>query len=116
MNRKSRGAFAEDYASELLSKNGYKILKRNYTTAFSEIDIIAVKNGILVFIEVKARWGLKFGKPEEAVDSKKLFKIRKAGELFYLKYPNLPKKSRIDVVSLILTKDKVISEKIIKVF
>jgi putative endonuclease len=116
MDSKRRGYSAEDYSEKLLIKKGYKILKRNFYTPFSEIDIIALDSKELVFVEVKARWSAKFGKPEEAVNSKKLERIRKAGEYYCLKNPGLPKKARIEVISLILKNNSVISEKLIKVY
>ena len=39
MNEK--GAGAEEMACRILEGKGYRILKRNYTTRFGEIDIIA---------------------------------------------------------------------------
>jgi putative endonuclease len=116
MDKRKRGNFAEDYACELLGRNGYKIIERNFYTTFSEIDIIALKDDFLILVEVKARWGTRFGMPEEAVNEKKLFRIKKAGELYYKNNKNLPKKMRVDVVSLILEKSNIVSEKIIKVF
>lgn len=116
MDKRKRGNFAEDYACKLLSKNGYKIIERNFYTSFSEIDIVAIKGTVLVFVEVKARWGNKFGSPEEAVNNRKLLRIKKAGDLFSSKNKNLPLKTRIDVVSLILDKENVVSEKIIRVY
>lgn len=116
MNSKRRGFLAEGYAVKLLEAKGYKILERNFRTSFSEIDIITVKEDVLVFVEVKARWGTKHGKPEEAINQNKLLRIKKAGEEYYLKRNNLPKKLRIDVVSLIFDKEKIVTEKIIRVF
>ena len=116
MDKRKRGNFAEDYACVLLEKNGYKIIERNFYTPFSEIDIIAIKDDCLILVEVKARWGTKFGRPEEAVNSRKLYKIKRAGDLYYKKNKGLPKRVRIDVVSLILKKGNVLSEKIIKVY
>lgn len=116
MDKRKRGNYAERYACELLKKNGYKIIDRNFYTPFSEIDIIAIKDNCLVLVEVKARWGTKFGMPEEAVNSRKLLKIKRAGDMYSKKNKGLPKKVRIDVVSLILEKGNVISERIIKVY
>ena len=49
------GNFGEDAAAKFLKKNGYKILCRNYEGGSHEIDIVAEKKGITVFVEVKAR-------------------------------------------------------------
>lgn len=116
LNKRKKGSYAEDYAICLLKKKGYEIIERNFYTPFSELDIIARINDTLVFVEVKARWGTKFGRPEEFVNEKKIYRIKKAGELYFLKNPGLPKKSMILVVSLIYENDTVVSEKLIKVY
>lgn len=110
------GKLAEDFASKLLVKNKYKVIDRNFHSRFGEIDIIAIHDQALIFVEVKARWSSKFGLPEEAVTKSKLWKIQKTGEYYSLLHPNLPKKLRIDVVSLIMEEDKVLVSKIINVF
>lgn len=109
------GKLAEDFAAEYLSSNNYKIVERNFYSRFGEIDIIAVKNDTLIFVEVKARWSDKFGAPEEAVTPKKLWKIGKTGEYYSLLHPELPQKLAIEVVSLQIENGKVKSCKIIAV-
>lgn len=94
------GRLAEDFAVRFLSERGYKIIDRNFRSRFGEIDIIALKDDYLVFIEVKARWSLKFGKPEEAVNAGKIWKITKTAEYYSLMHPNLSKKLKIEVVAL----------------
>ena len=111
----TQGKLAEDYAVKLLIKNSYTIIDRNFHSRFGEIDIIALKDGVLVFVEVKARWSAKFGKPEEAVTPSKLWKIGRTGEYYSLLHPNLPKKLRIDVVALEIENRKMTSAKIIQV-
>jgi len=109
----TQGKLAEDFAVNLLNTNGYKVIDRNFHSRFGEIDIIALKEDVLVFVEVKARWSLKFGKPEEAVTPSKLWKIGRTGEYYSLLHPDLPKKLRIDVVALEIDGGKVSSAKII---
>lgn len=110
------GKAAEDFASELLRKNGYKILQRNFRSRFGELDIIAQDKDTLVFIEVKARTNRRFGLPEEAVTAGKLWKIKKTAEYYSATHPQLPKKLRIDVVSLELKEGSFPVAKIIKVY
>lgn len=107
------GQKGESYAAQLLEKNGYKIIERNFRKPWGEIDIIAVKDGVLVFVEVKARKTDKFGLPEEAVTPRKIAKIKRVGELYMQLHPELPKKARIDVVSILVIDGKVVREKII---
>ena len=49
------GDFGENAAAKLLKKKGYRILERNYAPEDGEIDIIAQKDGITAFVEVKTR-------------------------------------------------------------
>jgi putative endonuclease len=48
------GEVGENIAVKFLIKNGFKILDRNYTKKWGEIDIIAKKNEKLYFVEVKS--------------------------------------------------------------
>lgn len=109
------GELGESYAESLLKKSGYKILEKNFRSKFGEIDIVAIHQGTLVFVEVKTRTSWRYGKPEEAVTLKKLAKIERVGEFFALTHPNLPQKLRVDVVAIEVEKGKVTSAKIIKV-
>jgi putative endonuclease len=115
--RKTRnlGLVAEDFAAKLLLQNGYKVIERNFRSRFGEIDVVALKDDSLIFVEVKARWSLKFGRPEEAVTSSKLWKIRKTAEFYSLTHPNLPKRMRIEVVALEIEGGRVISSRILTV-
>ena len=109
------GTKGELIAKKLLQKNGYKIIKTNFRCRFGEIDIIAKKNKILFFVEVKTRKSFKFGYPQEAVNLRKRNKIKNLGEL-YLKQNNLKNiKMKILVVALILKDNKINYSKIIPV-
>jgi putative endonuclease len=103
MDKIGIGLLGEKIAFKLLSKKGYTILQKNYKTTFGEIDLIALENNNLVFIEVKTRTGLDFGQPYESVSKRKLHQIQKAGQIYSLKNPKLPKSLRIDVVSILLS-------------
>lgn len=109
------GKLAEDYAVKLLSQKGYKIIDRNFHSLFGEIDIIALKQEVLVFVEVKARWSTKFGKPEEAVTPQKLYKIKKTADYYCLVNSIKDRKMRIDVVAIEIKDRNVTSAKIIQV-
>jgi len=62
------GGFGERYVKEYLENNGYKVLNMNYNCRFGEIDIIALEDKCLVFVEVKTRTTKRYGAPENAVN------------------------------------------------
>jgi putative endonuclease len=82
MNKRYRGSLYEDMAAEYLLNKGFEILERNYRCRIGEIDIIAKKDNILRFIEVKYRKNLEFGYSIQAVSTNKQQKIIKAAQWY----------------------------------
>lgn len=82
-----RGAAGERLAENYLQKLGYAVQHRNWRTSFYEIDVIAVRDEILHFIEVKTRHSLRYGYPEEDVTKKKFKNMQKAAEYFLRLHP-----------------------------
>jgi putative endonuclease len=80
--RKNVGDIGEDFAVLLLTNSGYNVIERNYRTKVGEIDIIALKDGVMHFIEVKTRNGNQYGYPSESISSAKQSRIRKSAELY----------------------------------
>jgi len=80
--RKNVGDIGENFAADLLTNSGYQVIERNYRTKAGEIDIIAIKNGVLHFVEVKTRNGDQYGYPSEAVTAAKQMHIKKAAEQY----------------------------------
>ncbi|OGY13223.1 MAG: hypothetical protein A3A77_01460 [Candidatus Blackburnbacteria bacterium RIFCSPLOWO2_01_FULL_40_20] len=112
------GALGEKAACELLQKQGYKILERNFRTRYGEIDIIALdfsnKLETLVFVEVKTRWNLDYGYPEEAVTPRKLRLVAQAAQFYKLTHPKTPDLLRIDVVAIEVEGDRVVATRLIR--
>lgn len=71
------GNFGENAACKFLKKNKYKILERNFSKKYGEIDIIAQKGETVSFVEVKTRKSNFYGAPSEFVDLKKQERIKK---------------------------------------
>lgn len=94
-----RGIAGEEAAVRHLQGMGYHIQHRNWRTSFYEIDIIAVKDNILHFIEVKTRHSLKYGYPEEQVSRKKFLNLKKAAEYFLTLNPYW-KRIQFDILSI----------------
>lgn len=108
---KNVGNFGESEAVKFLRKKGYKILERNYTTKFGEIDIIAQKDNYICFVEVKTRSNENYGTPRDAVNYHKQKKIILVAN-YYMLSKNQDMFLRFDVIEVVVTKDKTKIEKI----
>jgi len=97
------GINGENIAANFLLNNGYTILHRNWCHGKKEIDVIALKGDLLVFIEIKTRTSFDFGFPEEAVTLKKQSYLKTAAEAF-LENNTQFLKIRFDIVSVLLEK------------
>lgn len=84
MNNRIKGDIYEERAREIFIKSGYQILEKNYRSKKGEIDFIAEKNGLIVFVEVKYRKNQNFGDGAEAVTREKLKKIYYTSQVYIL--------------------------------
>ena len=84
MHNKNLGDFGEDAACNYLKNKGYNIIKRNFSCRGGEVDIISKIRNCLVFVEVKTRQNSDFGAPSEAVDFRKIEKIKRVVEHYLL--------------------------------
>ena len=91
----------EDFAAEYLSEKGYEIIERNFNTRLGEIDIVAQKKGQIVFVEVKRRATLEYGRPVEAVNLRKQNKIKKVAEMFLVENKAVCHDCRFDVIEIL---------------
>ena len=83
---KKIGVAGEALATEVLKAKGYYIIAQNYTCPYGEIDIIAIKEKVISFVEVKTRSSKQYGSPGEAVNFKKQRHIRNAARYFLSYY------------------------------
>lgn len=84
MSSRAVGKRGEELAGQYLTERGYKILVRNYHGSRGEIDLIAMRGGTLLFVEVKYRRDLEQGHPAEAITPRKLAHFRSAVTEFLL--------------------------------
>ena len=100
----TKGKLGEKLALEFLQKKGFKLVTQNWRySRCGEIDIIAYDKNSLVFKEVKTRTSVNFGQPIEAVDYKKINKMRNLAGIYLNKNKDLKfKEFRFDAVGIIL--------------
>ena len=89
----------------VLQRDGFTILETNWRFQKAEIDIIAKKDGFLIFTEIKTRGSKKFGKPSDAIDKKKIALYKDAVEGYLDQHPS-EDEIRFDVVNIIIGKDE----------
>ncbi|MCX7698160.1 MAG: YraN family protein [Candidatus Goldbacteria bacterium] len=116
INLRSKGKFYEATVADYLRKKGYNIIKQNYRTRFSEIDIIAEdkRKPLIIFVEVKARDIDKKVCPFEAVDERKQKKIILAAQQYMAENNIKNVYIRFDVVGVILNGQKIVKMEILQ--
>ena len=97
--KKATGIHGEQYVAEYLLQNGYIMKARNFHSRYGEVDLIAEKNGVLAFIEVKTRKKGAAVRPEEAVTRAKQQKLLKTA-FVYLQQKNTALQPRFDVAEV----------------
>lgn len=104
-NKREIGRKGELIAEKEMIYNNYEILEKNYYSPYGEIDIIAKKDGVIIFVEVKYRKNKKYGYGEEAVT-----KIKQK-HMYYTAMDYINKKKlanldyRFDIIAI--NKDKI---------
>lgn len=110
MGSRETGNLGEDVACMFLQKKGYSIVERNYRKVWGEIDVIALRNGIVHFVEVKSIiWSDASGEPntqpEELANRSKLAKVARTAALYMDSKADV-REYQIDVLSVILDTKK----------
>lgn len=82
MDAHHTGDLGEQLAVRYLQKRGFYVIDQNWRRKYGEIDIVAMKDGMLSFVEVKAMMctadNVVFQRPEERVHSKKRLRLSRA--------------------------------------
>ncbi len=94
------GDIAEKLAREHLVKQCYEIVDTNWYHGHLELDIVARDGEELVIVEVKARTGLRYEHPSEAVTNTKIKRIIEAADAYIIE-KNLDVDTRFDVITVI---------------
>lgn len=103
MNKVALGKKGEEIAARFLKSKGYKIIETNFRIRGGEIDIIALDQNTLVYIEVKTRTSHLFGRPEESITPQKIRFLERAAKFYRNSRKNLPDLERIDVAAIDFT-------------
>lgn len=113
MTKQELGRSGEERAVAAMEREGYTIVARNYRTRLGEIDVVAEEGDYLVFAEVKARSGLAWGLPREAVDERKRARMTRAA-MQYAGRHGRGRPCRFDVVEVLFLHGEVAEIHIIR--
>ncbi len=105
-----KGKDGEEMAANLLRQKGYQILDQNNSTKWGELDIIATKNDILIFVEVKFKTTEDYGTPEEMIGKNKLMQVRRTAEMYLLNNADITnqfKSYQIDAICIVEESDRI---------
>lgn len=104
VNTKELGDIGESIASDTLRNNGYKILRRKYIFNRAEVDIVAEKDNLIIFVEVKTRISSYLTDPSLLVSLGKQKQVIRAADQ-YIKdfYPD--NEWRFDIMVIITNSD-----------
>lgn len=98
--RYSLGQRGERYAAQYLTAHGYAIHARNWRCTVGELDLVAEKDGALIFVEVYTRQSDRLGTPEESITPAKRIKLIAAAQTYLDEHGQLDRDWRIDVVAI----------------
>lgn len=99
MERRELGAWGEERAAKYLRSKGYTILERNFRCRAGEIDIIALRGGVIAFVEVKLRRDSEFAEAREFVTPAKQRRVILTAE-YWLVSHRTELQPRFDVIEI----------------
>lgn len=102
---KKIGELGEQLSKKYLIDKGYNILASNYRTKLGEIDIVAQKNEVVAFIEVKTRKSTAFGLPRESVNYRKQLTLHRLAQQYILHKKIRDCSFRFDVIEVLWIQD-----------
>lgn len=99
-DKQDKGRWGEELAAAFLLGKGYEVRARNWRYSRAEVDIIAAREGLLVFVEVKVRKNVDFGTPASFVDEKKQILLADAASV-YCEEHHHDGEIRFDVIGIV---------------
>lgn len=104
--RKVLGEQGETLAADYLNQQGYPIICRNWRCRTGELDIVANKDDVLIFVEVRSRRLTgTFGSAQESVDYRKQKQVRETAQMYVYQHKKWDCLLRFDVISVYFTLD-----------
>ena len=99
------GLIGEDFVARTLVNRGLKVLDRNWRIKEGELDLVVEdRDGVIVFVEVKARSSISHGDPLESITQEKAFRIQRLALAWLATHQRLGSRYRIDVAGILVAR------------
>ncbi|KAA8784611.1 putative endonuclease [Paenibacillus sp. 4624] len=106
LTRQQKGKIGEEEACRWLKEQDYCILQRNWRCRSGEVDIIAAREELLIFVEVRSRSSHSgFGTPQESVDQRKMQQVRSTAAVYMQMTGEHTRQIRFDVIAVMMNHD-----------
>ncbi|MGH7670208.1 MAG: YraN family protein [Gemmatimonadaceae bacterium] len=96
------GELGERIAERWLARRGWRVVHRRYRFGHRDIDLVVERDGVVAFVEVKARSGERFGDPIEAVNWRKRIELERSALSWISHHGRSDESYRFDVVGILM--------------
>ena len=96
------GELGERIAEQWLTRRGWRVVHRRYRSGHRDIDLVMEREGLVAFVEVKARSGAQFGDPIEAVNWRKQRELLRSASSWISRHGRSHESYRFDVVGILV--------------
>lgn len=100
--RQELGLLGERLAARWLRREGWTILTHRFRSGHRDIDLVAQRDDVVAFVEVKARTGTGFGSPVEAVHVRKRQELGRSAKVWVDRYGAPTLQYRFDVIGVLV--------------
>lgn len=105
--RQALGEQGERIAERWLRRRGWRVLQRRFRSGHRDIDLVVERDGLVAFVEVKARRSAGFGGPVAAVNWRKQKELGRSARVWIDRHGRQPEAYRFDVVGVIVEPGRV---------
>lgn len=100
--RQAFGELGERIAERWLLRRGWRVVQRRFRNGHRDIDLVVERDGVVAFVEVKARKGADFGGPVQAVTHRKRKQLERSALVWVDRHGREAESYRFDVVGVLL--------------
>ena len=105
--RQAFGELGERIAERWLRRSGWRVVQRRFRSGHRDIDLVMERDGLVAFVEVKARRGTAFGQPVEAVNWRKQRELARSAFVWIARHGRPEEAYRFDVVGVLMDGERV---------